>query len=319
MRALGVLLIALGLPPAFAAQADKASGLINFANDYANVLAPADLRALEQQLLEASRSNRYQIAVALYEKLPDGITPENATEFADRMMVGSGLGDRGIVILVFLDQRRVRVEIGYGLEGLVPDAIAHRAADLAAARFAKGEYAAGLKDAVALLQQHADEATRMIKKEGSREWLPDWMLAIRDAWRGFAFFIAHRHEIPKQLAVWWKAQDGANQGMLGAFALIVLSMQRPLIGAVLCTFMPLAWARTRATRWIFFRGTDAWFEKDWKTRGPPAPTAPREYYIADIIYYGFGALLLVGIVMAMFITFVGHPGAFGGAGSGVSW
>ena len=324
LRALSVLLFSLGLPPAFAAQADKASGLINFANDYANVLAPTDLRGLEQQLLEASRSNRYQIAVALYKKLPDGTTPENATEFADRLMVGSSLGDRGIVILVFLEQHRVRVEIGYGLEGLVPDAIAHRAAELAAKRFARGEYAAGLKDAIALLQKHADEATANVKTAQSRwEWLPDWMLAIGDAWRGFAFFVAHRHEIPKQLAVWWKSQDDENQGVLAVFftggALFVLVLLRPAVGAVLCMFLPLAWLRTSAMRWLFFRGTDASFERDWKTAGPPGPSAPREYYVFDMLYYGGTAVVLVGMTIGSFIAFVGHPGGFGGAGAGVKW
>ena len=37
--------------------------------------------------------------------------------------MGSSLGDRGIVVLVFLTQRRVRIEIGYGLEGLVPEIV----------------------------------------------------------------------------------------------------------------------------------------------------------------------------------------------------
>ena len=324
MRALGVLMLSLGLPPAIAAPADRASGVINFANDYAHALAPAELHALEQQLLEASRGNRYQIAVALYRKLPDGTTPDNATEFADRLMVGTSLGDRGIVILVFLEQRRVRIEIGYGLEGLVPDAIAHRAAELAAVRFAKGEYAAGLQDAIALLEKHADEATANLKQAKSHwEWLPDWMLAIKDAARGFAFFAKNRHEIPQQLAVWWRAQDVGNQRFLAVFftagALYLLALLRPATGAVLCLFLPLAWLRTRAMRWLFFRGTDATFERNWKAAGAPAPSAPREYYVFDMLYYGVPALALAGIAIGSFIAFVGHPGGYGGAGAGVTW
>ena len=239
--------------------------------------------------------------------------------------MGSSLGDRGIVVLVFLTQRRVRIEIGYGLEGLVPDAIAHRAAEVAAARFAKGEYAAGLRDAIALLQKHSDEATANVKAEESHwQWLPDWMLAIGDAWRGFAFFIAHRHEVPKQLAVWWRSQDAESQQVLtvmfAAGALWVLTLLRIVAGAVLCMFLPLAWVRTSAMRWLFFRGTDASFEQAWKkAAGPPSPSAPREYYVFEVLYYGGAALVLIGITLATFITFVGHPGAFGGAGAGVGW
>jgi uncharacterized protein len=147
MRALSLAACLLLFASAHAAP-PEASGLINFANDFANALKPADLRALETQLTEINRSNRYQIAVAIHPKLPAGAERDNATELADRMLVGSNVDNRGLVLFVFLAEKVVRIEVGYGLEGLVPDAHAHRLAETIARRIAKGEMAPALRDAI---------------------------------------------------------------------------------------------------------------------------------------------------------------------------
>src|SRR3546814_17543287 len=53
--------------------------------------------------------------------------------------------DDGILMLVARNDRRVRIEVGYGLEGVVPDAIANRIIDeTIVPRFKPGDYAGGL-------------------------------------------------------------------------------------------------------------------------------------------------------------------------------
>src|SRR3954468_9518700 len=127
MRAFLLAAIMLMLAPAHAAK-QETSALINFANDYAKALKPAELKALETQLVEISRSNRYQIAVAIYPQLPAGAERDNATELADKLLIGSATDNRGVIIFVFLAEKVVRLEVGYGLEGLIPDVAAHRIA-----------------------------------------------------------------------------------------------------------------------------------------------------------------------------------------------
>ena len=141
-----------------AAPPERASALVNYVNDYAHVLTPAELRELEQHLVDVSREGRYQIAIALYPQAPADASAVESTMLADRLMVGSSLEDRGIVILGFVAERVVRLEIGYGLEGLLPDVEAHRAAEIAAAAFARGRYAEGLRGALAYLEPRADSA-----------------------------------------------------------------------------------------------------------------------------------------------------------------
>lgn len=325
IKTAGILLLVFCGTAALAASPEKISGVINFANDYANVLSPAELHELEQRLIDISHNNQYEIGAVIHKQVPQGVAPEDASEIADRLMIGSTLEDRGIVVLVFVQERSVHVEVGYGLEGLIPDAVAHRVATAAAAHFAKGDYAGGLLEAIATLSNHADAAVRIVKaeKKSRWRWLPDWMLAIGDASRGFAFFAAHRHEIPKQLAIWWKGKDVESRQVLGAFfaggAVWLLVLLRPALGAILGLVLPLACQSTRAMRWLFFFGTGSCFEREWKVSGARGMSVSRAVYIADALYYGFGAVLLVGIVMSMFIVFVGHPGSFGGAGARAVW
>ena len=98
----------------------------------------------------------------------------------------------------------------------------------------------------------------------------------------------------------------------------VLVCLRPTLGSLLGLAMPPAWMSNRIVRWTFFRGTNAWFERAWKS-GPPFSALPRWAYVFDVLYYGFGTLVLPGLALASFIMLVGHPGSFGGAGALARW
>src|SRR4051794_31793531 len=244
--------------PAHAAK-QEASGLINFANDYAKALKPSELAALEQQLVEISRSNRYQMAVAIHPQLPAGAERDNATELADKTLVGSALNDRGLVVFVFLAEKVVRLEVGYGLEGLVPDATAHRIAGTLATRISKGEMAPALNDAIGQLTP-VMQTLQPINQESSHwDWLPDIVLATFDASRGVVFYAKHHREMPKQLASWWRSNDGESRAVLTALtallSLFVLACLRPIIGALLVMALPQSMLPRGALYRIFFWGT----------------------------------------------------------------
>jgi len=311
----------LVLPPAHAA--DRPSAIISYVNDYARLLSPAEVRALEQHLVEVSRDGRYEIAVALYPRAPTEASAVESTMLADRLMVGSSLGDRGIVLLAFVAERIVRVEIGYGLEGLLPDVDAHRAAELAAAQFARARYADGIAQALAYLEPRAAQAAgQRPQARTSWDWLPDWMLMVRDVTRGYAFYARNRAELPRQIAGWWRAQDPESQSVITALvvagAVFVLVCLRPALGALLGVLLPPPWMRNAVVRWTFFRFTGAWYERAWKSEASP-PVLPRWAYVFDLLYYAFGALVLPGLALAGFIMMIGHPGAFGGAGGLAQW
>ena len=92
-----------------------------YVNDFAGALSARERGDLEDLCRRIDRDTGAQIALAI---LPD-LAGENATDVKTRLFkawrVGRAQDDRGLLILHTLQERRVEVEVGYGLEGILPD------------------------------------------------------------------------------------------------------------------------------------------------------------------------------------------------------
>jgi uncharacterized protein len=110
-------------------------------------LLPADARArLEAALADFERETSHQIAVLTVESLGGEPIEAFALRVAERAQLGQRGLDNGILLLVAARERRARVEVGYGLEGVVPDAIAKRVLeDVIFPRFREGDFSAGIE------------------------------------------------------------------------------------------------------------------------------------------------------------------------------
>jgi len=92
-------------------------------NDFANVLTPDEERRLEQQLVAYDDSTSNQIAIVTLQTLND----YPIEEFALRLFRDWGIGNKstnnGVLILAVMgeNERKLRIEVGYGLEGAIPD------------------------------------------------------------------------------------------------------------------------------------------------------------------------------------------------------
>jgi len=95
-----------------------------FINDYAGVLSPEAKREMSLAASWLEEKSGAQIAVAI---LPQ-IYPYDIETYAVKLFEQWGVGqkgkDNGVLILVALRERRVRIEVGYGLEGAIPDVLA---------------------------------------------------------------------------------------------------------------------------------------------------------------------------------------------------
>lgn len=116
-----------------------------YVNDYAGVLDPAASAQLENLLYMIEQKTTAQIAVAVM----DTVEPETVDGYAVRMFSEWGIGgaekDNGILILVAMQERKMRIEVGYGLEGAVPDAFAGNVIqDVIAPLFRAGDYSGGI-------------------------------------------------------------------------------------------------------------------------------------------------------------------------------
>lgn len=94
--------------------------------DLTGTLSPAQAQALESKLLAFEKTKGSQIAVLIVPTTQ----PEDIAEFgikvADLWRIGRKGVDDGVIFIIAKDDRKFRLEVGYGLEGVIPDAIAKR-------------------------------------------------------------------------------------------------------------------------------------------------------------------------------------------------
>ncbi len=114
-------------------------------NDFAELLDASSRAALEQRLQEVETKTSSEIAVATVKSL-DGMSIE---EYANRLFKEWGVGqektDNGVLVLVAPNQREMRIEVGYGLEGVLPDGLAGEIRDQQfLPRFRDDDYAGGI-------------------------------------------------------------------------------------------------------------------------------------------------------------------------------
>ena len=121
--------------------------------DLSGTLSRDQAAALEAGLARFEKERGSQIAVLLVPTTQ----PETIEAYSIRVVEQWKLGrkgiDDGILILVAKDDRKLRIEVGRGLEGAVPDAVAKRiVAEVIGPRFKDGDYHGGLQAGVAKLQ-----------------------------------------------------------------------------------------------------------------------------------------------------------------------
>jgi uncharacterized protein len=94
-----------------------------YVNDFAGVLTPSTKSGLENLCTQVDRQAHAQIAVVTVKTLDgDQSIEEFATALEDKWKVGAKGTDRGVLMLFVMTPRRGRIEVGYGLEGILNDA-----------------------------------------------------------------------------------------------------------------------------------------------------------------------------------------------------
>lgn len=117
--------------------------------DLTGTLAPAGQQQLEERLARFEQDKGAQVAVLLVPTTAPETIEEYGIRVAEQWKLGRKGVDDGVLLLVAVEDRALRIEVGYGLEGVLPDAIAKRiVADVITPYFRQGDYAGGLQAGV---------------------------------------------------------------------------------------------------------------------------------------------------------------------------
>lgn len=128
-RALGLALALallwgfLAAAPTAALQVPKLGGRVN---DFAGLLTPATVQQLDSILAQLEQTDSTQIVVVTIPSLEGDSLEDFSMRLAEQWKIGQKQLDNGAILLVAVAERKVRIEVGYGLEGKLTDLTAGR-------------------------------------------------------------------------------------------------------------------------------------------------------------------------------------------------
>ena len=122
-------------------------------NDYAKVVPAEKALALNEKLARFERESSNQVLVAVFRKMEsDSDIADYTHRIAESWKVGQADKRNGAVLFVFVDDRKMFIQVGYGLEGALPDITAFDITERhIKPRFRTGDYAGGLEEGVDLI------------------------------------------------------------------------------------------------------------------------------------------------------------------------
>ncbi|OQY34369.1 MAG: hypothetical protein B6241_05135 [Spirochaetaceae bacterium 4572_59] len=114
-------------------------------NDTAGVLSSSREKELDQYLLALEQSTGAQVAVLTISSLEGNAIEDYSIRVVDEWKLGQSGKDKGVLFLVSLNERKIRLEVGYGLEGSLTDAKSgFIIRNQIIPYFREGDYAAGI-------------------------------------------------------------------------------------------------------------------------------------------------------------------------------
>lgn len=150
--------------------------------DQAAILDPAARDRLNAKLRAFEQRTGTQFIVYTLPSLEGGSIEDFSIRAAEKWRVGREKFDNGLILFVFPQDRQMRIEVGYGLEDTVTDAIASRIIrqDLAPA-FQRGDFAGGIgvaADRLIALIERGEEPVPVARTPGQQVRIPFWVFLL---------------------------------------------------------------------------------------------------------------------------------------------
>jgi uncharacterized protein len=142
-------------------------------HDEAKLLSPQTVDEVERRLSVYEDSTSNQIAILIINSLDGEVLEEYALRVAEKWKLGQKDKDNGVLLLIAVDDHKMRIEVGYGLEGVLTDALTSKIIrNELAPNFRKDDFNAGVISAVnAIIAAIGGEYTADDSDEASTEEL----------------------------------------------------------------------------------------------------------------------------------------------------
>ena len=179
MRRFLFLLLCLCILP-FSAGAFDVPPVQGYVNDFAGLLSPAAKSQIETYLRNFDASDSTQVVVVTVPNLQGEPIDMVALQIAETWKIGQKGKDNGALLLIGKEDRKMRIEVGRGLEGKLTDLLAGRIVDNEIApRFKQGDFEGGIAAGVsAIVQAVRGEYTgtgKTGRKKNSGAW---WLFPL---------------------------------------------------------------------------------------------------------------------------------------------
>jgi uncharacterized protein len=171
-----LLLLLAGLLLAGACPAREIPALSGRINDSASILSPATIAQLESVLENLETSDSTQIVVLTVTSLEGDSLERFSLETVEQWKIGQAQMDNGALLLIAVEDRKIRIEVGYGLEGSLTDLVSGQIIrNIITPQFRRGNFNQGVIDGVGAMiaavqgEFQATTATSTSPSRGERD------------------------------------------------------------------------------------------------------------------------------------------------------
>jgi uncharacterized protein len=125
---------------------------LNYVSDWAGILSASAKESISLSLYNWEKTTGNQMVVATFPSLEKESLEDFSIHLAEKWKIGQKGRDNGVIILIFQAEKKVRIEVGYGLEGALPDMLGGQIIrQVIAPNFKNGDYDTGVRAAVSTI------------------------------------------------------------------------------------------------------------------------------------------------------------------------
>ncbi len=187
-----------------------------YVTDQAKLFSPAEKVQLEQVLTQIEENTTAEVAIVTVENLEGLAIEDYSIQLAEQWKVGKKDTDNGLIILIAPNERKYRIEVGYGLEGTLPDSLVGRLGrEILVPAFKEQKYGAGVLELTETLQGYLENNPEIISRHelSTFNLVVMWLIVmVFIAAFGLIFYYGIQHSVHKG-----KGGKGGTGGLGGVF------------------------------------------------------------------------------------------------------